>query len=250
VWVKSSTDQLHNVSLQGPRSRDILHEIVWTPPDQTPIEELPWFRFTIGRLGGKTGIPAVVSRTGYTGELGYEIWCHPTTAPQVWDVVWTAGKPFRLAPLGLAGLDMLRIEAGLIFAGYEFTDQIDPFEAGIGFTVPLASKQDDFIGRAALARRKESPRHRFVGLELDSNEVANHGDSIQLGRAQIGIVTSGTRSPLLGKSIALGRVDISCSAIGAIVEVGKIDGHQKRIPAKIVPTPFYDPEKRRPRGLE
>jgi aminomethyltransferase len=135
-------------------------------------------------------------------------------------------------------------------SGYEFSNQVDPFEAGIGFTVPLARKQDDFVGKSALARRKESPQRRFVGLELDSNEVASHGDSIRLGRAQIGVVTSGTRSPLLGRSIALGRIDIGYSNIDTIVEVGKIDGHQKLIPAKIVPTPFYDPEKRIPRGLE
>jgi aminomethyltransferase len=249
VRVKSSTDQLHNVSVQGPRSRDILRAVVWTPPGQVSLEELAWFRFTIGRIGDQNGPTIAVSRTGYTGELGYEVWCHPKVAPQVWDAIWTAGEPFGVTPLGLAGLDTLRIEAGLIFAGYEFSDQIDPFEAGIGFTVPLDHKQDDFIGRTALLRRKQSPRHRFVGLELDSNEVANHGDSLHLGRAQIGVVTSGTRSPLLGKSIALGRIDVSCSAIDTIVEVGKIDGHQKRIPARIVPTPFYDPEKRKPRGL-
>ena len=96
------------------------------------------------------GAPVVVSRTGYTGELGYEVFCHPKDALTVFDAIWEAGAPHGLMPLGLQALDMLRIEAGLAFAGYEFCDQTDPFEAGIGFTVPLASKNDDFIGREAL----------------------------------------------------------------------------------------------------
>ncbi|NIW38874.1 MAG: aminomethyltransferase, partial [Gemmatimonadetes bacterium] len=158
AWVKASTDQLHNVSVQGPKSREILHQVVSTKPDQPSIEELGWFRFTIGRLSSHNGPSVVVSRTGYTGELGYEVWCHPKDAPQVWDAVWEAGQPHGIAPLGLDALDMLRIEAGLIFYGYEFCDQTDPFEAGIGFTVPLKSKEDDFIGRDALLRRKESPQ--------------------------------------------------------------------------------------------
>ena len=152
VWVKSSTDHLHNVSVQGPLSRDILKQVIWTPPAQPSLEELGWFRLTIGRVGDFDGIAVVVSRTGYTGELGYEVWCHPNDAPAVWDAIWQAGEPHGLTPLGLEALDMLRIEAGLIFAGYEFDDQTDPFEAGIGFTVPLKSKNEDFIGRDALAR--------------------------------------------------------------------------------------------------
>ncbi|TGR60398.1 aminomethyl transferase family protein, partial [Mesorhizobium sp. M2D.F.Ca.ET.223.01.1.1] len=95
---------------------------------------------------GGNGVPVVVSRTGYTGELGYEIWCHPRDAEKVFDAVWEAGQPHGLKPMGLQALDMVRIEAGLIFAGYEFSDQTDPFEAGIGFTVPLKTKADDFIG--------------------------------------------------------------------------------------------------------
>ena len=129
VWVKSSTDQLCNIAVQGPKSRDILKGIVWTPPARPAVTEIQWFNFTVGRIGDHNGIPVVVSRTGYTGELGYEIFCHPKDAPAVWDAVLEAGKPHGLPPLGLEALDMLRIEAGLIFAGYEFTDQIDPYRS-------------------------------------------------------------------------------------------------------------------------
>ncbi|MBB4193876.1 aminomethyltransferase [Rhizobium aethiopicum] len=248
AWVRSSTDQLHNIALQGPRSRDILKEIIWTAPRQPAIGELEWFRFTVGRIGGFEGAPVVISRTGYTGELGYEIFCHPKDALTVFDAVWEAGQPHGLKPMGLEALDMVRIEAGLIFAHHEFTDQTDPFEAGIGFTVPLKSKQDDFIGREALIRRKEHPRHLLVGLDIKANEAVGHGDCIHIGRAQVGVVTSATRSPILGKTIALARIDVMHASPGTEVEIGKLDGHQKRLPATIVPLSHYDPQKTRPRS--
>ncbi|MGI9406027.1 MAG: DUF1989 domain-containing protein, partial [Hyphomicrobiaceae bacterium] len=225
VWVRSSTDQLHNIAVQGPKSRDILKEVIWTAPAQPTTEELGWFRFTPARIGGFKGIPIVLSRTGYTGELGYEIYCHPDDAVGIFDAVWEAGEPHGLKPLGLDALDMVRIEAGLIFAGYEFCDQTDPFEAGIGFTVPLKSKEDDFIGRDALIRRKENPVRKLVGLEIDANVDVGHGDCVHIGRAQIGEVTSGMRSPILKKNIALARLDVTHTAIGTEVEIGKMDGH-------------------------
>ena len=248
VWIKSSTDQLHNLSVQGPLSREILSEIIWTPPAQTRLEELNWFRFSVGRIGDHDGIPIVVSRTGYTGELGYEVWCHPKDAHEVWDAIWEIGQPHGLTPLGLEALDTLRIEAGLIFAGSEFDDQTDPFEAGIGFTVPLKSKDEDFIGRDALIKRKENPQRKLVGLELKGEEIASNGDCINVGRQQVGTVTSATRSPILKKNIALSRIAVAYAESGTEVEVGKLDGHQKRLPATVVPLAFYDPEKKRPRS--
>jgi len=248
VWVKSSTDHIHNVAIQGPKSRSILQKFIWTPPTQPRLDELKWFRFLIGRIGDFDGIPIMVSRTGYTGELGFEIFCHPNDAIQVWDEIWKAGIPLGLSPLGLEALDMLRIEAGLVFAGYEFSDEIDPFEAGIGFAVPLKTKEDDFVGRDALVNRKMKPQRQLVGLELAGNETASHGDCVRDGRAQIGVVTSATRSPILGKNIALARMDIKYSAIGTEIEIGKLDGHQKRIPARVVLFPFYDPNKERVRA--
>ncbi len=247
VWVKASTDQLHNVAVQGPASREILREVVWTPPVQPELEELRWFRLLIGRIGGFDGIPIVVSRTGYTGELGYEVWCHPDDGPAVWDAIWAAGEGHGLAPLGLSALDMLRIESGLIFAGYEFDDQVDPFEAGIGFAVALDS-EDDFVGKEALIERRAHPQRKLVGLELEGSETAGHGDCVHVGRSQVGVVTSGTRSPTLRKNIALCRMAVQHADPGTEVEVGKLDSHQKRIPATVVPIPFYDPEKTRPRS--
>ena len=245
VMIRSSTDQLHNLAVQGPNSREIIKRIFWTPPAQATAEELGWFRFSVGRIADA---PVVVSRTGYTGELGYEIFCHPKDCAVVWDAVWAAGADLGLRPMGLAALDMVRIEAGLIFAGYEFSDQTDPFEAGIGFCVPLKSKTDDFIGRDALIRRKEHPMHKFVGLDIEAAVDVGHGDGIYVGRAQVGVVTSSMRSPILGKNIALARVDVAYAGLETAVEVGKLDGQQKRLPARVVGLSHYDPKKTRPQS--
>ena len=245
VRIKNSSDQISNISLQGPNSRKILEKFVWTPPTQPKISELQWFRFTICRVKELSGIPLLISRTGYTGELGYEIWCHPSDAPKVWDVVMNAGSDEGLIPAGFGALDLLRIEAGLILFGNEFDGQTDPFEAGVGFTVPLKTKKEDFIGKDILIKRKENPQKKLVGLELAGKEKANHGDCVHIGRSQIGVITSGCISPTLNKNIALCRIDVDHSELGKEVEVGKIDGHQKRIPAKIVPFPHYDPQKLR-----
>ena len=244
AWVKSSTDALHNLAVQGPRSRDILSRCVETPSHQPTLAELKWFRFTIGRIAD---VPVVVSRTGYTGELGYEVWCHPSHGVQVWEAISVAGAPDGLTPLGLHALDMVRIEAGLMFAGYEFCDQTDPFEAGIGFAAP-ASKTEPYVGAAALARRRAAPQRKLVGLKSDTTEAIAHGDPVHVGRAQVGVVTSAMRSPILGYTIALARVDVTYGELGSTVEIGKLDGRQKRIPAEVTGFPHYDPDKSRVRA--
>ena len=244
AWVRSSTDQLSNVAFQGPLSRDILAPLVVTPAHRPSVAELGWFRFTTGRIGD---LPVVVSRTGYSGELGYEIWCHPDRAPELWDALMAAGEPHGVLPAGLDALDMLRIEAGLIFAGYEFCDQTDPFEAGIGFAAPR-SKRAAFIGSEALARRREHPQRALAGLVVEGAEAVGHGDPVFSGRVQVGVITSATRSPVLGQTIALARIDVTCAALGTALTVGKLDGHQKRIGAQVVRFPHYDPDKTRVRA--
>ena len=248
AWVRPSTDQLHNIAVQGRHSRAILSKVFWTPPARPTIEELPWFRLTVARIGDVHGTAVVISRTGYSGELGYEVFCHPKNAGEVFDTIWEAGQEFGLTPLGLAALDTMRIEAGLIFAGSEFDDQTDPFEAGIGFTVPLKSKPDDFIGRAALEERKAHPQRRLVGFDVEGGTVPSPGDCVRLGRAQVGEITSATRSPILGKVIALGRVATTHSEIGTEIEIGQLDGQQKRLRARVVPFPHFDPDKERVKG--
>lgn len=247
VQVRDATDALHNLAVQGPRSRELLHKILWTAPVQPAISELGWFRFTAARLGGGTGIPLVVSRTGYTGELGFELWCAPKDGPAVWAAVMQAGAPLGIVPLGFEALDMLRIEAGLAFAGQEFCDQTDPFEAGIGFTVAL-SRPDDFIGKAALEERKAHPRRKLVGLAIRGNEAASHGDGVYVGRAKVGEITSTVRSPVLDAQIALARVDVAYSALETALQIGQLDGHRKRLDATVCAFPHYDPTKARVRA--
>lgn len=247
VLLKTASDQVHNVAVQGPKSRELLGGILWTPPGRPTLQELGLFRFTVGRFGGYDGIPVLVSRTGYTGELGYEVFCHPNDAPGVWDAIMDAGKPHGIAPFGFEALDLVRIEAGLVFGGYEFDSSTDPFEAGIGFSVP-SKKDEDYIGKAAIERRRATPAKKLVGLEIAGNEKAGHGDPVFVGRANIGVVTSSMRSPILKKTIALARVDVVHSALGTVIEIGKLDGHQKRLKATVVRFPFYDPEKTRVKG--
>ncbi|MDU9005561.1 DUF1989 domain-containing protein [Sedimentitalea todarodis] len=248
AWVRSSTDHHCNIAVQGPLSRDILKQVIWTPPQQATVEELPWFRLSIARIGDFHGPSVVVSRTGYSGELGYEVFCHPKDAEKVFDAIWEVGAPVGMIPLGLAALDMLRIEAGLIFAGSEFDDQTDPMEAGIGFAVPLKSKEDDFIGRKALEQRKANPQKKLVGLDLDGGIVPTPGDCVHFGKPQVGIVTSAVKSPILGKVIALARVDVTHSEIGTALEIGRLDGDQKRLKATVVRFPHFDPTKERVKG--
>jgi len=248
VWVKNATDQLANVQIQGPDSCAILQEVIWTRPDQTCIAELDWFRFSIARMNDAEGIPIIVSRTGYTGELGYEIFCHPRHAAELWRSLMNAKTAGKLKPMGLRALDLLRIEAGLIFAGQEFCDQTDPFEAGIAFTVPLDTKSEDFIGRKALQNRKDHPQRKLVGLNVEGREAVEHGDGVFSGKQQVGQITSACISPVLDKSIALCRLNIEFTKTGTALEVGKLDQHQKRIPAMVVPLPHFDPGKQRVRG--
>ena len=248
AWVRDSTSQLCNIAVQGRLSRDILREVMWTPPTQPTIEELGWFRFAVARLDSFSGAACVVSRTGYTGELGYEVFCHPKSAATVFDAICEKGEPLGLIPMGLEALDMLRIEAGLIFANQEFTDQTNPFEAGIGFTVPLKTKQDDFVGRKALEERKAHPQRTLVGVEVESGVVPSPGDCIHIGRPQVGEITSAVKSPILGKVIGLARMDVTHSQADTKVEVGKLDGHQKRLPATVTAIPHFDPAKSRVKG--
>ena len=248
AWVKSSTDQHHNIAVQGPLSREILAEVLWTPPTHSTVEDLGWFRFTTARLGDIQGTPIVLSRTGYSGELGYEVFCHPKDAEEVFNTIWAAGEPKGMVPLGLAALDMLRIEAGLVFAGYEFSDDTDPFEAGIGFTVPLKTQTDDFIGRKAIEERKAHPHRKLIGLDVEGGIVPQHGDCLRIGKAQVGVVTSAMKSPYLGKTIALARVDIAYCEPGIDIEIGQLDGEQKRLKAKVSTFPHFDPTKERVKG--
>jgi len=247
VSLENSTDRIHNIAVQGPRSRDLVTGLIEPAPGRPEVTDLTWFRFTEGNLGGADGPAVLLSRTGYSGELGYELWCHPDDGPTVWDAVFEAGRPLGVGPLGLDALDPLRIEAGLIFKGYEYEGEEDPFEAGIGFVVS-STKSDDFVGKAALAQRRKDPSQVFVGLEVDDADPLVHGDHVVTGDRVVGVVTSGALSPVLERNLAFARVGVAHGGLGARLEVERADAGPGRVQATVVRVPFYDPDKTRPRS--
>lgn len=248
VSIRNVSTQIHNLAIQGPKSRELLEKLIWTPEYQPKVQNLAWFHFTLGKLHNAEGIPLMISRTGYTGELGFEIWCHPRHCEILWDAIWQAGQAYDIAPMGFDALDMLRIEAGLIFAQHEFDEHTNPFEAGIGFTTPLKTKDEDFIGKDAIQNQNPASRHKLMGLVIDSAEPVQHGDAIYAGRFAVGVVTSSTRSPLLKKQIALCRLAPQYAKADTPLEIGLLDGHKKRLAAQVVTLPFYDPERTRVRA--
>ena len=245
VSVQPSSHWLHNLAIQGPLARDLLRSLTRFDPQfqLESLDELRYFRFATGSVAE---IPALISRTGYTGELGYELFVHPHDGAALWQRLMVAGHPFGLMPMGMLALDRARIEAGLLSAGYEFDDLTSPYQAGIGWTV--ASKPD-FIGKAALEKIKAHPPKVAVGLVLDGNEVARYGQCVYAGgeRWRVGSVTSGTFSPLLNRSIAIAQVVPEYAQIGTKLEVGFVDGQVRR-QVVVGPLAAYDPSKSRVRS--
>ncbi|MEB3357641.1 MAG: DUF1989 domain-containing protein [Synechococcales bacterium] len=246
--IKPSSHRWHNLALQGPCSREMLLPLVevdaqWNIAD---LSELNYFRFVTGRI---CGIPVLISRTGYTGELGYELFVHPERGAELWDVLMQAGVAYDLLPLGMQALDRARIEAGLLAAGREFNDLISPYQAGIGWSVALKTKPE-FIGRPALEKLQERSPFVAVGLMLESNEVACGGQCVYpVGdRWRVGHVTSGTFSPILNRSIALAQVAPEYAQPGMALEVGLMDGVKRRVCAQVGPLSLYDSTKSRVRG--
>ncbi len=134
------------------------------PGTRPTVASFPYSASPLADWVGSNGLPLMFSRTGYTGDLGYEVFCHPGDASAVWTSIMEAGEPHGISPFGLEALDLVRIEAGLVFGGYEFCSQTDPFEAGIGFAVP-SKKQDDYVGKVALERpSRKSSAQVLVGL--------------------------------------------------------------------------------------
>lgn len=246
VRLHDMSNALVNVALQGPRSRETLEKLVFTQPIVPSLQQMKWFGVTIARLNNREGAPFMLSRTGYTGELGYELFCAPADASVLWDALSAAGAEFGLTPMGSAALDIVRIEAGLAAAGAEFTAGCDAFEAGLGFAIDL--RKTDFVGKAALSRNVESPRRMLKGLLLNCDEVPLHGAPVFAGERQIGQVTSATRSPSLERGIAMARLSVEHAAPGTALEIGAMDGHLKRLPCTVCDIPFFDPNRARARA--
>ena len=246
VRIEGFRGALPNLALQGPNSRDVLRKIVFTSDRAPALDELKWFGMTMGRLRGREGAPFMLTRTGFTGELGFELFFDRSSALEIWDALMEAGDDLGIAPIGTEALEILRIEAGLMAAGAEFGPGVDAFEAGLGFCVDFG--KPSFRGRDALARNREAPRNRLAGLLFDGQDVPRSGDAVLAGERRVGVVTSATRSPCLERPVALARIAIEHAAAGGTLAVGQLDQRMKRLEARITAIPFVDPERRRVRS--
>ncbi|MEL6952424.1 MAG: DUF1989 domain-containing protein [Pseudomonadota bacterium] len=246
VRVNAMDDALPNLSLQGPKSRDLLREIVFTQPHVPGLDDLKWFGATVARLQHREGIPFMLSRTGYTGELGFELFCGAKDAPALWDAVMEVGQRYGIVPMGGTALEILRIEAGFAASGAEFAPGVDAFEAGLGFAVNL--KKGTFVGKTALNRNAQSPRKVLKGLILDQDDVPAHGAPVFAGERPVGVVTSATRSPMLERAVAMARLAVEHSDDGTCLQIGQLDGHFKRLSCTVGQIPFVDPTRSRARA--
>lgn len=216
------------IALQGPRAQAILQ-----PLTQTPLDGIAYYHSQQGHVAGKL---CIISRTGYTGEDGFELYCFAEQTGDLWDALLEAGKPEGLLPAGLGARDTLRLEAGYCLYDHELTEAITPLEAGLGWTVKL-DKGVDFIGRDALLEEKaQGLRRKLVGIELTDRGVPRATYPILRDGAPVGALTSGAMAPSLGKPIGMGYVLSGETAPGSVVAI-EIRGRQ--VPAKIVPLPFY-----------
>ena len=251
------------LAIQGPNSRDILNTV-----SSDSLNNLKFFWMINTNFGD---IPVSISRTGYTGDLGYEIWMDPNDALFIWDLLLEKGKPYGITPTGLQALDIARIEAGLILLDVDYISsrhaivesrKSSPYELGLGWAVKM--KKKDFIGKQALGKEvNRGPEWEFVGIEIEWSELENHYRNVGLAPGlpstawrtstpiyknseQVGYATSGAWSPILKRYIALAHVKSHYSKIGTVLDFElKVEHFRKLTSAEVVNTPFFDPERKR-----
>ncbi|HEX8844484.1 MAG TPA: glycine cleavage system aminomethyltransferase GcvT [Pyrinomonadaceae bacterium] len=245
-WVKSHHEgesvELRNVSadycqlaLQGPDALRILQTLT-----TTPLEEIKYYHFSEGEVDG---VPAIISRTGYTGEDGFEVYAAAEKAEQLWDRILDVGKtgtPEGVLPCGLAARNTLRLEAGMSLYGHEINEETTLLEANLGWICKL--NKGDFIGREPLARQKEEGvRQRLVGFEMTERGIARDDQEVLINGERVGRVTSGSPAPYLKKNIGMAYVPAEFANEGQQIQV---DVRGRAVGAQIVKTPFYKREKK------
>lgn len=262
VHVEDVSESMAALALQGPMAARVLRAAA-----EADVESLRYFRLTHGRIAG---VPVDISRTGYTGDLGYEIWLPGDYALAIWDVLMKAGLPFELKPAGMLALDVTRTEAGLLLLDVDYvgcrkalipSQRYTPFELGMSRLV--AADKGPFVGRAALAEeRRRGPRRRVVGLEVEWSEVEALYEKVGLapvapaatsrvavpvmrGNKQIGRATTTAWSPALKRLIALATIDAPYFEVGARVHFEiTVEGARHFVGARVVPTPFFNPSRK------
>jgi aminomethyltransferase len=216
------------VAIQGPRAAAILG-----PLTDVDLASLRYYAIAPGEVAG---VAALVARTGYTGEDGFEVFVDWAKGPAIWEALAEAGRDDRVSPVGLGARDTLRLEAGMPLYGNELDRATNPFEAGLGRVVKL-EKAGDFVGRQALERDAREPvAKRLVGLRVTGRGIARHGYAVMAADRSTGSVTSGTQSPSLGYPIAMAYVAPEDGEVGTMLDVEIRD---RRISAEVVPLPFY-----------
>jgi aminomethyltransferase len=231
--ITDESDATALLALQGPRAAAILARLT-----DAPLASLRSFRFVAGTVAS---CPTLVSRTGYTGEDGFELYVAAGDAEPLWTALLEAGRGDGIEPIGLGARDTLRLEAALPLYGHELDDTTTPLAAGLARFVVVDG--DDFFGRAALLREREvGSLRRLVGLEMRAPGIARQGHAVLAAGAVVGRVTSGTHAPTLGRAVALAYVDAVHAVTGAPLAV---DIRGRAIAAAVVPTPFYKRSQRR-----
>jgi aminomethyltransferase len=241
VQIEDVTAQMPHLQVQGPKSREILAPLT----DGTDLTQLRYFRFVPERVT-VAGVPCMPSRTGYSGELGYELYCKPEHASDLWNAVLEAGRPQGMLPIGLSAIETLRIESGLLFPDVDyFQHKTDPFEVRLDKLVKL-DKSGDFIGKEALKRiAQEGTPRLLTTLRLEGDETPEYGAAVTKDGNEVGIVRSPGRSPSFGEQLAMAAIDRELVQDGTKVDVGLGDG---TVSATVAPFPIYDTAKSRPRS--
>ncbi len=226
VELENVSDKVGQIALQGPKAELILSRLT-----DTDLAAVKYYNFTEGKVDGAE---CIISRTGYTGEDGFELYCAAEKAEALWTHLLIAGKPEGLVPVGLGARDTLRLEKKYALYGHEITKDINPLEAGLGWITKL--DKSSFVGREALVALKEQgvPR-RLVGIKMSAPGIPRESYPVFTGDKEVGVVTSGTMSPSLKVGIALALIDSGSAAIGTGVEIGI---RNKKVRAEIVKTPF------------
>jgi aminomethyltransferase len=228
ISLENISEETALISLQGPSAIHIFSQLT-----STDLAQLRYYHFIDGPVAG---IPCRISRTGYTGENGFELYHHPAQAPELWQKLLSVGKPHGLLPVGLGARDTLRLEAGMCLYGHELSEEITPLEADLGWAIKL-NKGHDFIGHAALTRQKEQGLERIrVGLRLNERAVARAHASVYQGDNVVGSITSGTMSISLGYPIAMAFVPPTLATSGTELSV---EVRNRHISATVVALPFY-----------
>ena len=228
VQLRNISDNYSLLAIQGPKAIEAMQSLT-----ETDLSAIKFYNFVVAPFAGIEHV--IISATGYTGSGGFEIYCANEYTEQLWNKVFEAGESFRIKPIGLAARDTLRLEMGYCLYGNDINDTTSPIEAGLGWITKFTK---DFTNSENLKKEKENgPQRKFIGFELDERGIPRHDyDIVDESGAKIGVVTSGTMSPSLGKGIGLGYVPVEFSKLGSKIFV---QVRKNAIPATVVKLPFY-----------